>query len=227
MRSRAGIETPGAARLRMLKVNLLSQLPVAGQLATLVVGAVALLWPAPFTQNQLFAAWPDSDVILSHWPTGTPGSFLLAAQLLPRAHPGTPGVYGPGDVAPGAPRGRVTSFARARGGDQLHGDAGAARPPRRGTRDHRSDRCLVSLARAGLLGDGARAAPLGRAAGDLYCAGIAGRPSANGLLWPADDHNTVRLVTREAIATGGLACAALIWLIAGRFKIIATQIKRY
>lgn len=69
MRSRAGIEMPGAARPRMLKVNLLSQLPVAGQLATLVVVAVALLWPAPFTQNQLFAASPDSDVMISHWPT--------------------------------------------------------------------------------------------------------------------------------------------------------------
>src|SRR5258708_11962406 len=81
MRSRAGIEMPGAARPSILKVNLLSQLPVVGQLATLVVVAVALLWPAPFTQNQLFAAWPDSDVMLSHWPTA-----LLIQRTFAQSH---------------------------------------------------------------------------------------------------------------------------------------------
>ena len=58
-----------AVKHRFWRVNLVSRLPVVGQLAALVVVAGALLWPAPFTQNQLFAASPDSDLILSHWPT--------------------------------------------------------------------------------------------------------------------------------------------------------------
>jgi hypothetical protein len=45
-----------------------SQLPVVGQLVTLIVVALALLWPAPIDQNQLFAAWAGSDLLYSHWP---------------------------------------------------------------------------------------------------------------------------------------------------------------
>ena len=45
-----------------------SWLPAVGHLALLVTVAAALLWPAPFTQNQLFAAWQGSDLMLSHWP---------------------------------------------------------------------------------------------------------------------------------------------------------------
>src|SRR5258708_5451914 len=81
MRSRAGVETHGALRLRMLKVNLLSQLPVRGLLARRVVVEVARLWPAPFTQTQLFAAWPDSDVMLSHWHSG-----LLSQRTFAQSH---------------------------------------------------------------------------------------------------------------------------------------------
>ena len=66
---------------RFWRLNLLSQLPVVGQLATLVAVAVALLWPAPFTQNQLFAAWPASDLILSHWPTA-----LLIQRTFAQSH---------------------------------------------------------------------------------------------------------------------------------------------
>src|SRR5260221_14610472 len=42
---------------------------VVGQLAVLLVIANALLLPAPFIPNQLAAAWPRSDVMISHWPT--------------------------------------------------------------------------------------------------------------------------------------------------------------
>ncbi|MFL5694481.1 MAG: hypothetical protein ACJ795_22025, partial [Ktedonobacteraceae bacterium] len=41
----------------------------AGQLAILVVVADALLLFAPFIPNQLAAAWPRSDLMISHWPT--------------------------------------------------------------------------------------------------------------------------------------------------------------
>ncbi|HEX7734087.1 MAG TPA: DUF6541 family protein [Ktedonobacteraceae bacterium] len=45
------------------------RLPAAGQLIILLMVALALLWPAPFTTNQLFAVWDGSDLITSHWPT--------------------------------------------------------------------------------------------------------------------------------------------------------------
>lgn len=41
---------------------------------TLLVVAAAVLWPATFESNQLFAAWTGSDLIYSHWP------FALLAQ---------------------------------------------------------------------------------------------------------------------------------------------------
>jgi hypothetical protein len=49
--------------------NLRRLLPALGEFAVLVIVAVALLWPAPVTSNQLFAAWLNSDLIISHWPT--------------------------------------------------------------------------------------------------------------------------------------------------------------
>ena len=51
------------------RVSLVPWLPAVGQLATLVVVAVALLMPAPFIQNQLPAAWSASDLTTSHWST--------------------------------------------------------------------------------------------------------------------------------------------------------------
>src|SRR5260221_7225297 len=50
-------------------MSLASWLLVVGQLAVLLVVANALLLPAPFIPNQLAAAWPRSDVMISHWPT--------------------------------------------------------------------------------------------------------------------------------------------------------------
>jgi Bacterial membrane protein YfhO len=58
-----------AASRRFWRVSLVPRLPAVGQLATLVVVATALLLPAPFIQNQLPAAWPGSDLMISHWPT--------------------------------------------------------------------------------------------------------------------------------------------------------------
>ncbi len=55
-------------RCQFYKKNFGSGLLGAGQLAVLVVVAAALLWPAPFTQNQLFGVWPDSDLVFSQWP---------------------------------------------------------------------------------------------------------------------------------------------------------------
>ncbi|HLH63066.1 MAG TPA: YfhO family protein [Ktedonobacteraceae bacterium] len=55
--------------LRQLrKVNWVPLLSAAGQLAVLVAVAVALLYPAPFQQNQLPAVSGVSDVLMSHWP---------------------------------------------------------------------------------------------------------------------------------------------------------------
>src|SRR5258707_4601929 len=45
------------------------RLPAIGQLVTLLIVAIALLWPVPFTSNQLFAVWSESDLVVSHWPT--------------------------------------------------------------------------------------------------------------------------------------------------------------
>ena len=58
-----------APRHQFWKVNPKSWLPGIGQLATLIVVAIALLQPAPFTQNQLPAGWSLSDLMISHWPT--------------------------------------------------------------------------------------------------------------------------------------------------------------
>src|SRR5271157_2372108 len=58
-----------AASRRFWRESLVPRLPAVGQLTTLVVVATALLLPAPFIQNQLPAAWPGSDLMISHWPT--------------------------------------------------------------------------------------------------------------------------------------------------------------
>src|SRR6266851_4293772 len=50
-------------------MSLASWLLAVGQLAVLVVVANALLLFAPFIPNQLAAAWPRSDLMISHWPT--------------------------------------------------------------------------------------------------------------------------------------------------------------
>ena len=55
-------------RHQFWKENLVFRLPVIGQLVVLIVVAVMLLWPAPFTSNQLFASWPGSDLDHSQWP---------------------------------------------------------------------------------------------------------------------------------------------------------------
>src|SRR5262245_7388433 len=57
-------------RLQYSKAKLISWLCMVGQLVVLGIVAVALLLPAPFTSNQLPAAWETSDLIISHWPTG-------------------------------------------------------------------------------------------------------------------------------------------------------------
>lgn len=44
------------------------QLAGAAQGAVLVAVALAVLWPAPVEPDQLFAAWPGSDLVYSHWP---------------------------------------------------------------------------------------------------------------------------------------------------------------
>ena len=58
-----------AMRYRFWKKTLLSWLPTASQLATLVVVATVLLLPASFNQSQLPATWIGSDLLASHWPT--------------------------------------------------------------------------------------------------------------------------------------------------------------
>ena len=62
-------------------MSLASWLTAIAQLATLVVVAVALLWPAPVTTNMLFAAWTGSDLMLSHWPTA-----LLIQRTFAQSH---------------------------------------------------------------------------------------------------------------------------------------------
>src|SRR5690348_12134287 len=56
-------------------------LPAVGQLITLVVVALVLLLPAPFTQYQLPAARPYSDLMISHWPTA-----LLIQRTFAQVH---------------------------------------------------------------------------------------------------------------------------------------------
>ncbi len=58
-------------RHRRWKKTVLPLLPAAGQLAILVVVAIAVLWPAPFTSDMLPAAGrgSTSDLVFSHWPT--------------------------------------------------------------------------------------------------------------------------------------------------------------
>ena len=51
------------------RVSLVSLLSAMSQLGTLVVVAIALLYPAPFHQNQLPAIRIGSDLLMSHWPT--------------------------------------------------------------------------------------------------------------------------------------------------------------
>src|ERR1700676_3279365 len=58
---------------RLWRTYLVPRLPVAGQLVVLFVVATALLWPAPFQQNELpatwTALWADSDLLMNHLPT--------------------------------------------------------------------------------------------------------------------------------------------------------------
>ncbi|GHO62234.1 hypothetical protein KSC_011260 [Ktedonobacter sp. SOSP1-52] len=56
-------------RLQYSKAKLTVWLRIAGQLVVLGIVAVALLLPAPFTSDQLPAAWEKSDLVISHWPT--------------------------------------------------------------------------------------------------------------------------------------------------------------
>jgi hypothetical protein len=58
---------------RLWRTYLVPRLPVVGQLVVLFVVATALLWPAPFQQNELpatwTALWADSDLLMNHLPT--------------------------------------------------------------------------------------------------------------------------------------------------------------
>ncbi len=56
-------------------------MPATCQLVALIVVACLLLWPAPVTQNQLFAAWTDSDLMLRHCPTA-----LLIQRTFAQSH---------------------------------------------------------------------------------------------------------------------------------------------
>lgn len=51
------------------------------QVVVLVVAATALLWPAPFTSDKLFAVWSWSDLVVSHWPTA-----LLIQRTFTQSH---------------------------------------------------------------------------------------------------------------------------------------------
>lgn len=53
---------------RFWQEQLVPRLPAAAQLAALIVVALALLYPAPFTSNLLPASWAGSDLGFSHWP---------------------------------------------------------------------------------------------------------------------------------------------------------------
>jgi hypothetical protein len=66
---------------RFWEKSLLPRLPVVGQLAVLILVAVAVLWPAPFILAQLPAAWASSDLIFSHWPTA-----LLIQRTFAQGH---------------------------------------------------------------------------------------------------------------------------------------------
>jgi hypothetical protein len=61
--------------------GILSWLPAIAQFGTLVVVAIALLWPAPATSNMLFAGWAGSDLMISHWPTA-----LLIQRTFAQSH---------------------------------------------------------------------------------------------------------------------------------------------
>src|SRR5258708_8253954 len=68
-------------RRRFGKVSLGSRLSAVSQLAILVAIAFALLWPAPFTQNQLFGSWAGSDLVYSQWPFA-----LMIQRTFAQAH---------------------------------------------------------------------------------------------------------------------------------------------
>src|SRR5690348_3404398 len=68
-------------RHRFWKKTVFPRLPAAGQLAILVIVAIAVLWPAPFTSDMLPAAWPASDLVFSHWPTA-----LLIQRTFAQGH---------------------------------------------------------------------------------------------------------------------------------------------
>src|SRR5579884_2948366 len=70
-----------AAKRYFWKARLVSYLPALAQLALLVIVAALLLFPAPFTPNQLPAMWLGSDLITSHWPMA-----LLIQRTLAQDH---------------------------------------------------------------------------------------------------------------------------------------------
>ncbi|HEU5377730.1 MAG TPA: YfhO family protein [Ktedonobacteraceae bacterium] len=53
---------------RFWKTSVAQWLSPASQLVILILVALMTLWPAPFTENQLFAAWSSSDLVFSQWP---------------------------------------------------------------------------------------------------------------------------------------------------------------
>jgi hypothetical protein len=56
-------------------------LTAAVQGAVLIAVAAATLWPSPLDSTQLFAAWPGSDLVYSHWPFA-----LLIQRTFAQAH---------------------------------------------------------------------------------------------------------------------------------------------
>ena len=70
---------------RFWRAGLVPLLPAVGQLIILVAVATALLFPAPFQQNQLPASWKgilgESDLLMSHWPTA-----LLIQRTFAQGH---------------------------------------------------------------------------------------------------------------------------------------------
>ena len=70
---------------RLWRAYLVPCLPAVGQLVILVVVAAALLWPAPFQQNELPATWTalvsDSDLLMNHLPTA-----LLIQRTFAQGH---------------------------------------------------------------------------------------------------------------------------------------------
>ncbi len=70
-----------AVKRRNGRVSLIRWLPAVGQVVVLIVVAIALLLPAPFSPNQVPAGKVSSDLMISSWPTA-----LLIQRTFAQAH---------------------------------------------------------------------------------------------------------------------------------------------